>query len=124
MSRKPNPSKIKWRLGEKPTGRYRSFFKRGWPSGEYSDGSPAASIDHVDGIGYEPYIKESESLVIRVANYHPNGFDWVKLKARPSGLTAAKAVAQKFINEHHEILRDRNQSIVAHFRTLNATTKA
>ena len=36
--------KIKWRVQPAPTGRYRSFDRRGWPSAEYSDGQLAASI--------------------------------------------------------------------------------
>lgn len=44
--------KLKWRVEEAPTGPYRSFHKRMWPSADYANGQFAGSIRCEDG--YEP----------------------------------------------------------------------
>lgn len=108
--------KLKWRLGEKPTGRFKSFHKRGWPSAEYADGSPAASIAPEDNSGYWPNLAETTVLITRVADRAGHTFVWRRLTARPVGVKAAKLVAQEFIDKYHDKLWDTTQSIVARKR--------
>jgi hypothetical protein len=40
--------KLKWRVGDVPTGRYRSFEYRAWPSAEYENGDTAGFISCVE----------------------------------------------------------------------------
>lgn len=44
--------RLKWKVGEAPTGPYRSFHKRSWPSAYHANGWLAASISCEDP--YEP----------------------------------------------------------------------
>lgn len=36
--------KLVWKVQEAPTGQFRSFEKRGWPTANYDDGTPAGHI--------------------------------------------------------------------------------
>lgn len=45
MSKLP---KLKWRVDPAPTGPYRSFSKRAWPSADYPNGATAGYIINVD----------------------------------------------------------------------------
>lgn len=110
------PYKLKWRVGEKATGRYRSFHKRSWPTAEYANSRMAARIGQVDGNGYEPRLAEQLTLMVYVADYVDTTFHWRRLIARPVGVRAAKAVAQEFIDNNFERLLDNTQSIVARKR--------
>lgn len=110
--RKKSPSKLKWRVGEKPTGWYQAFQKRSWPSAEYLDEKMAVMLYDQAGQSYEPRIAESCTIEIRVADYRGNGFHWMTLKYRAAGLKQAKAVAQKFVDQHYKTLRDPDISII------------
>lgn len=105
--------KIKWTMGEKPTGRYRSFQHRAWPSAEYEDGKPAVMLYAVEDEhkSYRPSIKETATLRLRVADYHDNTFTWVGLVFRPVGLTTAKRVARDWIRAYGEKARDPNRRL-------------
>ena len=46
--------KVKWVVDKPPTGRFRSFEKRGWPTAEYPDGSTCAALYAEDGGEYSP----------------------------------------------------------------------
>lgn len=118
--RKKSPSKLTWRVGEKPTGRYKSFQKRSWPSAEYPDGKPAITLHQVDGDSYFPGLSEALTLEIRIADYWENGFRWMTLKRRVVGVKQAKLVAQEFVDKHYEVLRDNTRSIIDVQRTTKA----
>lgn len=89
--------KLKWRVGEKPTGRYRSFHKRYWPQAWYGDHLVAA-LDEVDGDSYDYVISEDATLMVYVFDYRDGavGRKMHRLKARPVGVKAAKALVQRF----------------------------
>ena len=44
---KKHTPKVKWKVASAPTGRYRSFERRGWPGADYEGDIPAASISMV-----------------------------------------------------------------------------
>jgi hypothetical protein len=100
-------SKISWRVETAPTGRWRSFFKRGWPTG-YSgrNGEPVARI--TCDTDYEPRrLKSADHNPLRVSvaikNKNPSeegAWSWRRLKGEWSTLVAAKEAAQKFYDAH------------------------
>lgn len=65
-------AKFKWMVDAMPTGRYRSFQKRGWPSMVTNDEKCrlVASIIDVDGDGYVGHKSKSESLRLKVRVYN------------------------------------------------------
>lgn len=101
-----NTVKLKWTVQPASTGRYRSFEKRGWPHAHYADGSAAAYISCEQA--YRPDIAKSGEhgeLTVRVAEYPAvrapgaQAFHWRTIKARFATLEAAKAAAQRFIDQ-------------------------
>lgn len=85
------PLKIKWKVQEAPTGRYRSFFKRGWPVAEYDDGYIAARIECT--VGYHPVIVTSGDhpvLTLYIADYSKKPWKWVTVQRRMKTLQEAK----------------------------------
>lgn len=99
--------KIKWRVGEKPVGRYRSFFKRDWPVGY------ANSVDHGDVMamlvpegdnfeGYLPRLAETTPLKVRVMDRRTHPPEWKRLKGTFVGVKSAKEAAQRFFNENKD----------------------
>lgn len=66
----------------------------------------AAYLIAEDRSSYRPSIKETTKLIIRIADHKEQGFDWVQLKSRPVGLTAAKAIVNQFLKGWGEAARD------------------
>jgi hypothetical protein len=99
--------KIKWQVAEAPTGRYRSFYKRGWPTARYKDTDrPALYIECEDS--YVPANVKTgnhKELVVLVADYsvEQGTFQWRRLKARFKTLDEAKAAGERFLNAHPEM---------------------
>lgn len=96
-------AKLKWKVEEAPTGAYRSFSKRGWPSAYLPDGRAAFSIVCEDS--YEPSrVKtgDHKELKINVADWSakPDTFVWKTLKHRAATLTEAKETAAHFLERH------------------------
>jgi len=101
--------KLKWRVAPVPTGRYRSFEFRGWPTATYADSDEwtAVTIDCEDE--YVPANARAGShgpLTIRLAQwYSPEergsraAFEWRTVVDRASTLQEAKEVAQKILND-------------------------
>ncbi|MCK5641739.1 MAG: hypothetical protein KAJ19_13135 [Gammaproteobacteria bacterium] len=101
--------KLKWRVCEVPSGRYRSFTKRGWPS---------ADIDEKTAVGLScehEYIPERVRkgdhgpITIRVAKHNPEeewpekgGITWYRLTKTAATLKEAKERAQKFVDKRPE----------------------
>ncbi len=98
-------NKLKWRVDAAPTGKYRSFAVRGWPTAEVA-GVTVAALYAVDSYTeYSSRTKETAPLVVRVADRSkPGPFKWATLKARPTGLTGAKQAAEDFYARHPEWL--------------------
>lgn len=103
--------KLKWTVGEAPTGTFRSFHKRMWPSAcEKHTGKMAVQLYCVDS--YEPRnVREGKHgpIQIQVADHRNKtaGWEWRRLKERPATLAEAKALAQKFFDLHPEYLKNK-----------------
>lgn len=97
---------IVWRVGEKPTGPYRSFQNRFWPSAQYR-GHPIAALYCEIEPSYSPRVAEAHELIVRVADWRKSPWEcweWRTLKARPVGVKAAKELVSRFYKEHPEWL--------------------
>lgn len=104
--------KLKWKVDPVPTGRYRSFVKRGWPSAYYPDGNNAVFLYAEEP--YAPCFARAElrfPITIRVAFHHPEeewpekgAFTWRTLKVRAYSLEEAKTLAQTFIENAYETI--------------------
>jgi hypothetical protein len=97
--------KLEWRVGEAPTGRYRSFHHRGWPCAEFADGRNAAMIQCEDS--YVPANARDGKhapLFIYIADYSAGeSFKWRKLKMTAATLDEAKAIAANFWAKRPEL---------------------
>ena len=95
--------KLIWKVDPPPTGPYRSFSKRGWPTAEYSDQKMAFSI-RCDAEYVPSNLKTGNhpELTVLVADYRGNGWAWRKLTQRCKTLAEAKELAQKFIDKYPE----------------------
>jgi hypothetical protein len=87
--------KLQWQVAEAPTGRYRSFQKRGWPHAVYKGTDNWAVAIYCDD-SYVPAHARSgqhQELTVRVADYSANNgsFEWRTLKTRFKTLDEAKA---------------------------------
>lgn len=99
--------KIVWKVTEAPTGRYRSFERRSWPTAYYgsTDGKPAAFLECEDA--YVPArVREGAHAPIKVIVLHHNhpeaGKSWKHfvLKERAPTLDRAKQMAEEFLLAH------------------------
>ena len=98
MSAKP---KLKWRVAPAPSGMYRSFFKREWPSAEYADGKAAVNLSCADD--YRPADARSGShapLTIHVADYSVSPWRWRTVQKRAATLAEAKLRALAVLEQH------------------------
>lgn len=104
--------RLKWKVGEPPIGRYRSFDKRGWPTAYYADDRPAAHIDCDDA--YAPSRVRAGAhgeLSVRIAQYHhteaerkaKGAFTWRTLKKKVKTLAEAKDLAARAIAARPDI---------------------
>ena len=102
--------KLKWQVAPAPTGRYRSFEKRGWPSADYETGQPAITL-YCD-TGYSASAAKSGEhgeITVAIAVWREREglsptFDWRRLKARFSTLQAAKEAAELFIGRNPGVM--------------------
>lgn len=93
--------RLKWKVGEAPTGRYRSFAHRSWPMA-YDMDNPDKVIAYI--VCEDSYVpRDAEDgrhapLTIRVACYSDRevGFDWKALKGQSATLKEAKERAWRF----------------------------
>lgn len=110
--------KLKWRVSDVPTGRYRSFERRGWPSADFTNGDTAVGLYCKDE--YRPADVKTGNhaeIVIRIADYsEPSnketgaGFTWRQLKKRAATLAEAKELASKFFDKYPQFLPKELQS--------------
>lgn len=101
--------KIVWKVADAPTGRYRSFERRGWPTAYYdsTDGKAAAFLECEDA--YVPAcVREGAHAPIKVVVLHHNhpeaGRSWKRfvLKARAATLDQAKQMVAEFLRTHQD----------------------
>ncbi|WP_414611798.1 hypothetical protein [Stenotrophomonas muris] len=103
---------LKWRVQPAPTGRWKSFEKRGWPTADFAGTDIcAARIDCDDS--YNPRNAKEflhSPLSVYVAKYNhdrSNGqgaFNWVRIKRTFSSVTEAKDAAAEAIRQHPEFM--------------------
>lgn len=95
--------KVKWIVAPKPTGRYRSFEKRGWPHAEYEDGQYAGSIVCTDQTqNYVPsQVKTGNHppLKVRVYDYSGPQRASVITKTEYKTLAEAKEVLAELLHK-------------------------
>lgn len=97
--------KIKWNVQPASTGRFRSFYPRGWPSAVYAGEMTCAMIRCEDS--YIPRnAKEGKHgpLTLCIAdhsqqNEHGLGFKWMRCKETFATLDEAKAALPKFLEQ-------------------------
>ncbi len=103
------PLKLKWKIAAPPTGKYRSFDKRSWPSANHENGRPAVMISCDDS--YVPANVKTGShgpLAVRIADWSmptdPEAarWQWRKLKGTFATLDEAKRAAQAVLAKHPE----------------------
>lgn len=100
-------TKLYWKVGDKPVGRYRSFDKRSWPMAYYDkEGNVAAAIIYCDD-SYVPSAAKSGAhspLTIHVADYSKGvSFVWRKANRTAATLEEAKAIAEGILRKYPEI---------------------
>lgn len=100
---------IYWKVDPAPTGRYRSFQKRGWPTAYYKGSDkPAFFLESADA--YEPQAVKAGThapiYVVACHHNHPSSPNsWARLKMREpfATLDAAKAACLAALNEKPEL---------------------
>lgn len=103
--------KLKWKVSEVPTGRYRSFEHRSWPSAYFQDDRPAVCIyGDVEYSGPRARATEGLQLTICIADWSKpsnpstgNGFTWRTLKQRAISLAQAKEIAAAFLERYPNV---------------------
>lgn len=106
--------KLKWQGSDVPTGRYRSFERRGWPTATIGDG--IAMVRLLCDDGYIPTnVKTGKhgEISIHIAFWHTDderhvqdvgAFRWVTLVKRAASLSDAKSIAQEFLSRRTEFV--------------------
>ena len=100
--------KIKYEVAPAPTGRYRSFQHRGWPTGYVND---EVAVGFSCSDDYTPSsVKEGRHAPIRVRIAVRQGrkvsFDWRHLKGEFKTLDDAKSYALRFLNANPHVLEN------------------
>jgi hypothetical protein len=98
-------AKIKWKVGEAPTGRYRSFHHRSWPSAEYPNDRIAARIECTES--YTPYSAKNGGhppLKLLIADYSVTPWKWRKAKGEFNTLQEAKDAFTKIVEKFPSIV--------------------
>ena len=101
--------KLYWKVSSVPTGRYRSFEKRAWPSAYYDKDCQILAAYIACEDEYRPQnVKEGDHapLIIRVADYscQDRGFEWRKVKRLGDTLAEAKKIASDVLDKHPNFL--------------------
>jgi len=109
--------KLKWKVDPPPTGRYRSFATRNWPSADFEDGRPAAWLSA--NLEYAPSLRGNivpAELVIRiqVTDYSQRniGFEWKTLTKRANTLSEAKAIVLEFFTKYPEFSQNKERETI------------
>lgn len=108
--------KLKWKVDPPPTGQYKSFQKRGWPTGHDENDEAAAIMYHAESYTAQLAKDAGENAItVQVADWtnENNGrpdknkasFTWRTLKQRFSNVKDAKAATEWFFQAHPEFLK-------------------
>ncbi len=102
--------KIKWKVEWPPTGRYRSFQARGWPSAEDQDGEPLAAIYHRES--YTAQLAKDagpESITVNIADHSIHPWKWRTLTKRFDNVSQAKQMVKLFFESRPELWPENNK---------------
>ena len=105
--------KFKWIVAPDPTGLYRSFEKRGWPTAFSADGdSEMFAVSCSDD--YVPSLVKSGNhaplkLLVADRTGHVNGWTWRTLKGDFSTLKELKDAAYKFAANRPHVFMNEGQ---------------
>lgn len=106
--------KTRWKVQPPPTGTYRAFQFRGWPSLEYEDGQIAASI-HCEDSYCMTIVKSGRHAPLSVHLYdYSLGAQHRKCRVlveRFTTLDKAKAAAEAALKRHPHFAANRRRSI-------------
>lgn len=95
--------KIKWKVSSAPTGRYRSFDERAWPTAEYSDGTFCAYISCADE--YTPErARGVNELIMHVADHSKTEWPWLTVKERYKTLHEAKNALKEILKNNRTMM--------------------
>lgn len=102
---------LKWTVDKKPTGRYSSFGKRGWPNAEFKGTDFMAAMLSCPDEYIPANVKTGNhrEITIRVCLYKTNGhWNATNLKAKAKTLSEAKELVLHFwqMTKHEEYLPD------------------
>lgn len=104
------PLKIKWKIQEAPTGLYRSFQHRGWPTGEVNAKPFVQLLCETDYSARVAKTGEHAEIAVLLADWSfkdkakHGAFVWRRLKTRAKTLVEAKSLAQAALDAHPEFL--------------------
>ena len=85
--------KLKWKVAGAPSGLYRSFQRRRWPTAYYPDGRVAASFSCEDD--YVPSLVRQGKhgpLTVLIADHSSKPWRWRKAKVTAPTLAEAKSI--------------------------------
>lgn len=98
--------KIIWRVGDSPTGMYRSFSQRTWPSAADENGNAIAAMYHGESYTAQLAADAGENRIqVAIADWSDKkhgAFTWKTLKQRFSDVKSAKAAVANFWEAHPE----------------------
>ena len=96
----------KWKVDEAPTGRYRSFQRRGWPKAYYDAVTPAAMIRcGSDYTAVKASTGEHEPLTLFVADHSATpSWKWRRLNRSFTTLAECKDFLADFLPKHPELM--------------------
>lgn len=102
--------KLVWKVSGKPTGRYRGFEQRSWPTADYA-GIERPAVMLLCKSEYVPRLVKDgdhDPISVCIADYgNPEdhgSFKWHRLIAKAFTLKEAKELAQRFLEKHPEYL--------------------
>lgn len=96
-------AKIKWKVANKPDGRYASFSRRVWPTAHYVTPGEDAAVQILCEDDYHPRDVKTGNhgeLTIWVADHSAKPvWKWRAIKRRAKTLVEAKEIVAKFLTE-------------------------
>lgn len=103
--------KLTWRVDPAPTGPYRSFSHRAWPSADYPNGKTAACIISADKVPYEGFHRKETclNLKVRIAKWiktdeGTDTFVWVVSRRSFSTIAEAKEGVNKLLESNPHLM--------------------
>lgn len=101
--------KLYWKVDEKPTGRFRSFGHRGWPTAYHDkEKNVVAAAIYCDMYRYDVrHVRNPPKdleLIVRIADYSAKpAWKWRKARRTFSNLQDAKDFVEEILVKHPEI---------------------